>query len=609
LLRRRTIRSVLFLTYSVIIALILSVSLLLFYFWASDTLRKQAADSLAGSAVSLKEKLDSEIQRMDTVSQNILYSNLVKERFLVFAGQGDPAGISAEDLTRSAKELADILVAANGPTLPVQQVNLYDFEGNVFGSGFDNRRMTVNLAEKAWYEDVVANERGKVLTAPELDEQLRSVIPTRDDAYSVSLLRLFMSRYNTPEGIVEVKQSVSNLFKTIRSAHPNGVIVYTDDGRLIYPAGPSYEAEQAYVASFLAQPGEGRVLNPATGDRELYAIARSAYTEWNTAVVLSERALFAPLYTFTYAFIAFSVCILLLAVFLTYVAAQRITKPIARMHELIKTTDLDNLADVAAVEAASGLNELDRLQLSFRKMGERVRHSMDQVMLSQQQELQAKMLALQSQMNPHFLYNTLATIGVMAEEQMNREIVEMIENLSDMLRYISSDGDSFVELDTELAYTEKFLRCVGLRYGSRLGCSVEAEPGSRHVPVPKLIVQPLVENAVKYCTKARPPWRIDIAVRAEGDLWFAEVRDNGPGFGDDSLARIRDAIQAIDATGQSPSLSIDGMGLLNVYVRLKIMYGNQATFRIGNGPDGGAVVAIGGSIRLRGNEKWNRQQA
>ncbi|WP_276353257.1 cache domain-containing sensor histidine kinase [Cohnella caldifontis] len=603
MLRRRSIRSVLFVTYSVIIALILSISLLLFYLWSSDTLREKAADSLSGTSRSVKEKLDLEIQKMDTVSQNILYSNLVKERFLKLSGLNEP-GANPQDATVNAKELAEVLVAANGPALPVQQVNLYDFEGNLFGSGFDNRRTTVVLTDMPWYREVMEGDSGKVITTPAVDEQLAHVLPTQEEAYSISLLRQFTDKYNTPEGIVEVKQSVNNLFKTVVLTQREGVIVYNDNGELIYPAGPGHEAESAYVRQFLARPAGGSIVNPATGERELFAISHSEFTGWNSAVFLSEKSLFAPLKTFTTAFTALSGCILILAFLLTFLAAQRITKPIARMHALVKSANLDSIAASALSEPTSGLNELDRLQLAFGKMGERLKYSMEQLMMAQQQEMQAKMLALQSQMNPHFLYNTLATIGVMAEENMNREIVGMIENLSDLLRYISADGDSLVELGTELSHTEKFLGCVGFRYGNRLSYAFDTDDGLLQVPVPKLIVQPLVENSVKYATKGVPPWSIGIRAYAEGEMWLVEVRDNGPGFDEASRTRIEEAVRRINRTGEAPSLTVDGMGLLNVYVRLKIMYGEQMVFRIGEAPGGGALVTIGGTRATGGNDKW-----
>ncbi|MFC5470507.1 sensor histidine kinase [Cohnella suwonensis] len=605
MIRRRSIRSVLFATYSVIIALILSISLLLFYLWSSDTLRKQALDSISGTSRSVQEKLDFEIQKMDTVSQNILYSNLVKERFLVFTGKS-PAdeGLSpAENVTQATKELAEILVAANGPALPAQQINLYDFAGNMFGSGFDNRRAKVDLRGKSWYRAVMGENDGKVMTTPEIDEQLINVLPTSEEPYSISLLRLFSDRYNAPEGIVEVKQSLRNLFKGLNLSRQDRVIVYTDAGELIYPAGKGFDAERQSIRQFLAHPEGGTTENPETGEPELFQVSRSEYTGWNSAVIRPEKTFSAPLRTFTSLFVLFAACILLLAILLTYWAAQRITKPIARLHRFIKTTDLSGLASPAPIELSSGLNELDRLQLAFGKMGERLRYSMEQLMQAQKQQLQARMLALQSQMNPHFLYNTLATIGVMAEENMNREIVEMIENLSDLMRYISSDDASDVNLETELAHTEKFLRCVGFRYGSRLTYQIDSDPATRNIQTSKLIIQPLVENAVKYSTKAVPPWHIWVRVYSEGELWFAEVRDNGPGFEEGRLEEIRKSIEKIEQSGQTPSLKVEGMGLLNVYIRLKIMYGPRMSFHIENAPQGGAIVTIGGAQTPGGNDK------
>ena len=593
--RLNSIRSVLFVTFSGIIALILAISLLLFYWWSSDTLRKQAADSISASSTAVKEKLDLEYQKMDAVSQTILYSNLVKERFLDFSGREAATNEEAQVVLQAAKDLAEILVAMNGPALPVQQINLYDFQGNLFGSGFDNRRMKVDLEDKSWYPEVLDTDIGKIITEPEVDEQLRHVLPTREDVYSVSLLRLFRDRYNSPEGIVEVKQSVTNLFKSVSSSLKDRVIVYDDNGNLIYPPGPASESDQAYVRQFLAHSGGGRMENPDTGAQELFEVAHSSITGWNSAVIRSEQELFEPLRTFTKMFSILCVGILLLAVLLTFLAAKKITEPIARLHRSIKSTDLDNLAAPAPLARTSGINELDRLQIAFGKMGERLHYSMEQLMLAQRQELQAKLVALQSQINPHFLYNTLATIGVMAEEGMNGEIVEMIESLSDLMRYVSSDDASLVELGTELDQTRNFLSCFGFRYGAKLSFGFEIEEAARKVEVPKLIVQPLVENAAKYGTKEEPPWSISVRAYSEGTLWFVEVRDNGPGFDRENLARFREQTEKIDRSGETPSLQVGGMGLLNVYIRLKLLYGNRMTFRMEDAPDGGAIVTIGGT--------------
>ncbi|NOU66989.1 HAMP domain-containing protein [Paenibacillus sp. LMG 31461] len=591
-IQKRTIRFVLFQTYSLIIIVVLSLVVVPFYIWSSDLLKKKAVESLDNLSQSMQDKLDLEIRRIDSVSLNILYSNLVKDRFLKFTG-------GSGDTINNNKDLADILVAANGPALPVNQINLYDLEGNMFGSGIDNRRTKVNLPNKLWYEDVLANTNGKYITIPEKDDEL-SLFLSSKDAYSISLVRLFFDANNTPEGIVEVKQDADKLFTNINDymKHNDGqkVIVYTDNGNIIYPIDTKAKEQISYFTLLQtnSHSAMSNIRNPITNEKEIYSIAHSEYTGWNIALLVSEQQLLGPLNDFTKKIAMVSFAILLLAISLSYLAAKRITKPIARMHATMKSTNLVGITSHTHLELNSGLNELDRLQFAFNKMSERLKESMDQLLMSQLQELQAKMLALQSQMNPHFLYNTLTTISIMAEENMNEQIVIMIENLSMMLRYISADNSSLVPLETELAYTEKYLECIKIRHKQNVLYTFEMADDMKNIPVPRLIIQPLVENSLKYSSKLLPPWTIKVRGYQENDHWFVEVTDNGPGFDQRAIAEFTNRIQEIEQTGIIPGLQLDGMGLLNIYLRLKISYSSDLYMQTVNLPDGGAKVTVGG---------------
>ncbi|KRE64558.1 sensor histidine kinase [Paenibacillus sp. Soil750] len=591
-IHKRTIRFVLFQTYSLIIIVVLSLVVVPFYMWSSDLLKKKAVESLDNLSQSMQDKLDLEIRRIDAVSLNILYSNLVKDKFLKFTG-------GSGDSINNNKDLADILVAANGPALPVNQINLYDLGGNMFGSGIDNRRTKVNLPNKLWYEEVLANTKGKYITIPEKDDEL-SLFLSSKDAYSISLVRLFFDANNTPEGIVEVKQDADKLFTNINDymKHNYGqkVIVYSDIGDIIYPINPKAKELISYFTLLQtnSHSAMSNIRNPITSEKEIYSIAHSEYTGWNIALIVSEQQLLGPLNDFTKKIALVSFAILLLAISLSYLAAKRITKPIARMHATMKSTNLVGITSHTHLELNSGLNELDRLQFAFNKMSERLKESMDQLLMSQLQELQAKMLALQSQMNPHFLYNTLTTISIMAEENMNEQIVIMIENLSMMLRYISADNSSLVPLETELAYTEKYLECIKIRHKQNVLYTFEMADNMKNIPVPRLIIQPLVENSLKYSSKLLPPWTIKVRGYQENDHWFVEVTDNGPGFDQSAIAEFTNRIQEIEQTGIIPGLQLDGMGLLNIYLRLKISYSTDLCMQTVNLPDGGAKVIVGG---------------
>jgi two-component system sensor histidine kinase YesM len=341
-----------------------------------------------------------------------------------------------------------------------------------------------------------------------------------------------------------------------------------------------------------------RFTNPSTQEKELLSAHRSELTDWTTLMIVSEKQLLEPLASFTRRTVPVALIILMFAIVLSFIAAKRITLSILKIHKLIRSIRLKDLGignEAASRELNSGVTELDQLHWSFVKMSVRLKESMDELLLSQSQEIQAKLVALQSQMNPHFLYNTLATISVMAEENMNREIVAMSENMSDFLRYISSER-SYVPLETELLHTEKYLEINQIRHGDKLCYSFEIDERLFLLKVPKLIIQPLVENALKFGTKKEPPWIIRIYGETKGGCWKITVSDNGPGFNEESFKHLFARIREMDETKILPALQLDGMGLLNIYIRLQLSYGEQALFTIAKNAGGGTDVTIGGPI-------------
>ena len=114
------------------------------------------------------------------------------------------------------------------------------------------------------------------------------------------------------------------------------------------------------------------------------------------------------------------------------------------------------------------------------------------------------------------------------------------------------------------------------------------------VPVPKLCVQLLAENAIKFTTTQRPPYRIRIEGSVTEDSYELRIRDNGPGFGQETLDALGEQMEEIRRTATLPSLNINGMGILHVYIRFFLLYGDHFVFRLENNPDGGACVVIGG---------------
>ncbi|MGA9071015.1 MAG: histidine kinase [Terracidiphilus sp.] len=204
-----------------------------------------------------------------------------------------------------------------------------------------------------------------------------------------------------------------------------------------------------------------------------------------------------------------------------------------------------------------------------------------EIKLEEQQRLllEARLDALQRQINPHFLFNTLNSIAslVRKKPELARE---MIVKLSNILRALLKDHESSVPLSDELKFTDDYLDIEVVRFGAeKLRVEKEIDPRTLGVSVPSLLLQPLIENSIKHGLEPRlKGGTVTLRSRLEGDRVRIEVADDGVGMGD----RPRSALRRPGA----------GIGMKNVRERLEMLYGNQASFTVVSNPGRGTLVTI-----------------
>ncbi len=218
------------------------------------------------------------------------------------------------------------------------------------------------------------------------------------------------------------------------------------------------------------------------------------------------------------------------------------------------------------------LNEIEHLNRTFNAMHQKLSISLNELLIAKSEEMNAKLLAMQSQMNPHFLYNNLANISVMAEEGMNKEIVAMCHDVSYMLRYISTDSKNGVALRYEIEFANKYLNCMKIRYEDNLKFEIIIEDDMMDIIVPKLLIQPILENSIKHGLNSPPPWNISVHGYLDNEKWYLEITDSGLGFDPILIDRFKDLMDRPNNPANLPDLHIGGMGLINICTRLKLMY-------------------------------------
>jgi two-component system, sensor histidine kinase YesM len=588
----RSIRAQLFIFYTGLIMVIIAVLGFSFFIYTSSLLTQRATETMVQLSGAIARQLDAAVKVVDETSIRVAYSNLVMDTFLRY--QATPR----VDTVNRQRALRDIFIAIMGPLQSVWQINLYDLHGTVVGAGADNTVSTVDLVAQPWYGEAIRREGARLITSPyERDTR-------QPERRFVSLVRLYYDRGNVPIGFIEVAQVYGRIFEgaasTVRTMAPwindSRLFVVDAAGDAVFPFDARATGEIApYVAAIrAAAPGATAVVAGRGAGRQIVAHADSAYTGWSVVLAASEASLLGPLFRFSRVMVAAGLAFLLLSALVSFLMAGRLTRPIQRIHGMVAGLTIRGIPGASAAALDSGFNELESLSQSFQDMRGRLDRSIAALIRSKEHEANARMLALQSQMNPHFLSNTVTTVSILAEEGRTAEVIGACDDLLFMLRYVASGGPPRVTLAEELEYTTRYLSLMRHRYGEKVAWEIGIPDALLGVAVPKLVVQPLVENSLKYGIHVEPPWRIGIRGTAEAPGWRVAVTDAGTGFTEQALEELSRGMAGVRRGEEAPREPLAGMGLLNIYARLLLLYGEEAVFQAGNPPGGGARVVIGG---------------
>lgn len=257
---------------------------------------------------------------------------------------------------------------------------------------------------------------------------------------------------------------------------------------------------------------------------------------------------------------------------MTYRVSQQISEPISMICERVGKINLKEGRGYEEVE--TDIEELQMLSHSVKEMSDDLQESLQEIIALKEYELHAKLLALQAQMQPHFLFNTLMNITSLAEEEGNERIYRICMNLTGMFRYISADNPEGVNLYEEIRHVENYVDIMKERFPESY-VRIDIPLEMMKIRIPKLTVQPLVENAFKYCNRNRPEILVK-GIMEESGGWAIQVGDNGAGFSHEKKAEIMRKCEEGLKSENVLSNQINGMGLVNVYARMQLFYGKES---------------------------------
>ena len=584
--RRRKYAQKLFVTYSAALLGLLFALLCVLWGIGFREQYKSSAETQSQLVSKTQEQIDASLQGMDRIVSGLLFN----QTFLQI--MADP---NAElYYTDYSNQVLDIFVMLDAPLFPSHRIIAFNRTNyyNLSKSGEESNYIRRALSDYMWYEEAVA-----------LDGQ-RLILPVHQDPFEpedypvYSVVRAVTDGTGT-YGIIEVQNDYVQLAEFCEIDPTVGsIVLFSDTGSLLYPWDKEGE-ERSYDELYQAVE-EHRTKNGGISigsfllgtDEVVYS--RSDYSGWTT-VFFCPTASAAP-YAFQLTIVIFVAFLALasISLFMVFLITKRMTAPLVSLSQSVSKVSLDHMA----IELPEyGIEEIEKVNHAFKIMFRDLKNAIAASIQSRAGEERANYLALQSQMNPHTIYNTIGMIESVSYMNGDREVSNLCICFSHMLRYISDYSRSEYTVLDEITHLRNYATLTQKRYEGMLSIRIEADESLNSRALPKFTLQPLVENSVKHgMNSGGQPLNVEVSIRREADGWSVTIADDGSGFEPERLVEIERQLAGCDDTLRDGSdilnRHIGNLALVNIYMRCRILYGDAFVWKMGNRPEGGAFVTL-----------------
>ena len=331
-------------------------------------------------------------------------------------------------------------------------------------------------------------------------------------------------------------------------------IVYTPVNGIVYRVNPKW-VKAMEPMSVQIQGGSYQIRS------EL-----SPYTGWRTVGVFSMDEVMSSVNTIVYILFTCVIISLVLVVIVSFKFSRTLTNPIFKLKRLMKQAESGDLTVRFNFQHNDEIGELGQ---SFNHMIARIDQLIQMVYVEQENKRTAEMKSLQEQIKPHFLYNTLDTISWMARDYDAEDIVRLVDALTNMFRIGLSHGKDIITVKEEITHVSNYLYIQKIRYKDKLNYVIHVDESLYAVEVPKLILQPLVENAIYHGVKAkRGGGTITITGVPEGENLVFTVQDDGAGMPQEKVEELNRRMSERSVLDEQKSF-----GLFYIRERIQLCYG------------------------------------
>ena len=523
--------------------------------------------------VNIEAYLNSYLEEVDSIAKNVNYNYYLQDYLETVIKEEDDyvdsgIGKNMRSYEMSSQAFSDTLLSR----ADISSIMIFGKKKMLLNrSMYTYQKVALDYSKLDWYAKAVAKPQDAIITGP----NRHSFFDTDDEM--ISLSREVQSYENgTFRGVILINlnmNKITEICNSFQEKQENFICIINDKGELVYE-------QQNGKERFAFDEKENRQeLNTALGKTkescfrlnyrgEKYLVTRTDMktTGWTLVSMVPYKSVMAETMAISGVMILAVVITLIVTLLLLNRILTGVVKPLKKLEKYMVQVNPDNMDQRMEILTD---DEIGHLSMKFNQMMDRIRNLKEQVIEEQEDKRKYELQALQAQINPHFLYNTLDSIIWMAETN-DSNIVAMTEALAKLFRISLNKGNEEISLERELEHVKNYLIIQSMRYADKFTYEILVEPGVERCRTIKLILQPIVENCIYHgIKKKRGTGKITIrAYRREQDL-IIEVSDDGCGMPEEICRKI------LSDEIESENISGSGIGVKNVNERIQLRFGKK----------------------------------
>lgn len=460
------------------------------------------------------------------------------------------------------------------------KVSLYDFEtGLCIASSAENDiGRLVTDQDANWFFEAINDPTVHVFSVPYAE--------FGSEEYKVNVSKRVIFRNGARSGVLKIEisfQSFIDLVDKSKLGDGGHITIIDSEYGVVYTSmsDPTLVAEGLEAVKAIILGSESAILG---GYNLAINVDTLSNTKWRICVFINTDKLVEIERNFLFTMVAVSCIVLLIGILLFTAVARMITAPMKQLEIAMRRVENSDYFRMEEVDLVAS-REIEDLTLRFNRMMRKIGELMDRLITEQNAQRKSELKALQNQINPHFLYNTLDSILWLVENEKNHEAEEMVVALARLFRIGISGDSEVITVRDEIEHVRNYLLIQKIRYTGSFDYEFEVDETVSDAMTLKLVLQPIVENCIYHGLKNKiDKGSIKISAFPEDGALYLRVSDNGYGM-------RQETIDELFRSFEDGAVS-NNVGLKNIYQRVMIYYGGNAGMTIESELDEGATVTI-----------------